>query len=63
MVLYQYHAENLGSMIRGSAHGQYLASIGMNRDLELCATVDLYNRVPFFSDGKLVMEPDNDQTQ
>ncbi len=40
---------------RGSEHGRFLASIGLEADLEACARVDATNTVPVLGEGKLAV--------
>ena len=54
LILYRYYSKNLLAMLKCSSHGQYLASIHMEKDLAICASVDLYDVVPVLSGECLV---------
>ncbi|MCJ7788835.1 MAG: 2-phosphosulfolactate phosphatase [Candidatus Atribacteria bacterium] len=50
-VLYKKFGNNILEMLRKSQHGRYLESIGLRKDLEFCAQLDIFNIVPIFRDG------------
>ena len=52
-VLYKKFGNNILEMLRKSQHGQYLESIGLRKDLEFCAQLDIFNIVPIFRDGQI----------
>jgi len=52
-ILYQYYKDSLLDMINNSAHGRYLASIGMEKDLSLCAALNSIPVLPRLIDGKV----------
>jgi len=52
-ILYQYHKDSIPEMIRESAHGRYLASIGMEQDLPVCAALNSIPVLPRLIDGKV----------
>lgn len=54
LILYRYYSKEVLTMLKGSSHGQYLASIHMEDDLAICASVDLYDVVPVLSGECLV---------
>lgn len=37
--------------VKNSDHGKYLASIGLDEDVEICATIDKYPVLPYLKDG------------
>ena len=52
-ILYQTHREDLSGMLKNCYHGQRLASIGLGKDLEFCAQMDLVDVVPHLVDGRI----------
>jgi 2-phosphosulfolactate phosphatase len=52
-VLYKKFGNNILEMLRKSQHGRYLESIGLRKDLEFCAQLDIFNIVPIFRDGQI----------
>ena|GEM_PF-4195066 len=62
-ILYRHYAGRIGEMIRISVHGRYLRSIGMGRDLAVCAAIDRYGIVPILKDGYLQTDTVHGETQ
>jgi 2-phosphosulfolactate phosphatase len=52
--LYDDYRDDLLAMLKGAAHGRYLAAIGYADDLEIAARVDTLDVVPEMSDGRIV---------
>jgi 2-phosphosulfolactate phosphatase len=53
VVLYQHLNGSLVQLLRESTHGQYLASLGFEEDLDFCAQVDSLPIVPTLVEGKI----------
>lgn len=62
VLLYREFGKDLQEMIRKCDHGSYLISIGMENDLQLCASDSVLPVVPVLKDGKLV-KPKTDKQQ
>ena len=41
-------------MLRKSQHGQSLEGIGLEKDLEYCSSVDVFDIVPIFKNGMII---------
>ncbi len=54
-ILYQVHCDDLLGMLKNCYHGRSLASIGLGKDLEFCAQMDLVDVVPHLVDGQIVV--------
>jgi 2-phosphosulfolactate phosphatase len=54
LLLARRHGGDLLSMLKKCDHGQYLASIGMEGDLPLCAADSVTDVVPMLKDEKLM---------
>jgi 2-phosphosulfolactate phosphatase len=52
-IMYDHFKDGILEMVRGSAHGKYLAAIGMERDLPVCAQLNSIPVLPRFIDGKM----------
>lgn len=52
-ILYQAHRDDLIGMLKNCYHGRYVASIGLGKDLEFCAQIDLVDVVPHLVDGQI----------
>jgi len=44
---------DIGDVVRSSAHGLRLAELGFEQDLEFCAHIDKYNSVPLVLEGRI----------
>jgi 2-phosphosulfolactate phosphatase len=55
--VHHHHGGDLKSALRNSAHGRYLASIGFEDDLDVCAALDTLDLAPELIDGRIVAEP------
>lgn len=53
LVLYEHLDGSLTQVLRESTHGQYLASLGFDADLEYCAQIDSLPVVPTLVEGKI----------
>ncbi len=58
-LLYREFGKDLQQMVRDCDHGKYLISIGMENDLQLCASDSVLPVVPVLKDGKLVQIKQN----
>lgn len=58
LILYEKHRNALVDMVRESEHGRYLAGIGMQDDLPVCAEVNRLPVLPLFTDGKIRLQKD-----
>ncbi len=52
-LLYAEHKHDIPAMVRNCEHGAYLASIGFEDDLEVCAAVDRLDAVPVVREGRI----------
>ena len=53
LLLYEQYKESIGDLVAQSQHGRYLASIGMEADLPVCADVNRIPVLPVYKDGKI----------
>jgi len=44
---------DVGEVVRNSSHGQRLAELGFEADLEFCSRIDKYGTVPIVLDGRI----------
>lgn len=51
----QASLEGIGSFVKATEHGQYLAEIGMGSDLESCVALNQYPILPKYKNGKIVI--------
>jgi len=54
-ILYRHFEDSILDMVKSSAHGKYLESIGMGKDLPLCASLNSLPVLPRFLDGKICL--------
>lgn len=47
------HSTDISTTLKGCKHFEYLKSIGFEGDMEHCFTMDKYNIVPEYTDGKI----------
>ncbi len=52
-ILYKSFSRSINKMLRNSDHGQYLISIGFEKDLKVCAAVDSIPVLPAFDKGAI----------
>ncbi|MGD9142045.1 MAG: 2-phosphosulfolactate phosphatase [bacterium] len=52
-LLYLEHKASVPELVRNCEHGKYLAGIGFEKDLEVCAAVDSLNTLPVVSEGRI----------
>ena len=52
-VLYEHYRADILGMLKNCEHGQYLASIGLDADLEFCAQSDITGVIPISRDGRI----------
>ncbi len=50
------NSENISITLAGTKHYEYLKSIGFTGDMEHCFTMDKYNILPFYNDGKIIVK-------
>jgi len=55
-ILYEYYEGDIYGMISTCEWGRYLLSIGLERDLRLCAQIDSLKIVPVFKEGKIYLD-------
>lgn len=55
-ILYEYYEADIYGMLSTCEWGRYLQSIGLERDLRLCAQIDSLQIVPVFRDGKITVD-------
>jgi 2-phosphosulfolactate phosphatase len=53
LLLYRHYAHGLVDMAAGSMHGRFLSGLGLAADIPVCASVDVTETVPVFSDGRI----------
>ncbi len=51
--LWRNRSGDIGGLLRESAHGAYLATLGFEEDLEFCARLDALDCVPVLRDGRI----------
>lgn len=54
--LYRAYGDDFLRVFRLSEHGRILESLGMHRDLEFCASQNVFSSVPVFHDGALTLD-------
>ncbi|MBI5059587.1 2-phosphosulfolactate phosphatase [candidate division KSB1 bacterium] len=52
-LLYEKYSSDIPALHRECSHGQFLARIGYDEDLEICARVDTHPIIPTFIEGKI----------
>lgn len=50
------NSKNIPTTLAGTKHYEYLKSIGFTGDMEHCFTMDKYNILPFYNDGKIIVK-------
>ena len=55
-VLYEYYENDIYGMLSGCAWGQYLESVGLGKDVRICAQVDSSRLVPVYREGKICLD-------
>lgn len=55
LALEKAFGHDLPGLFRNCAHGRYLAAIGFEPDLEICATLDRFDVVPEFRGGRIFL--------
>jgi 2-phosphosulfolactate phosphatase len=55
-VLYEYYEGDIYGMLVGCAWGQYLESVGLGKDVRICAQVDFSRLVPVYREGKIFLD-------
>jgi len=53
LLLFEQFKNSIGDLVAQSQHGRYLASIGMEADLPVCADVNRIPVLPVYKDGKI----------
>jgi len=53
-ILYKHYGKDLLGMLKKSQHGKYLRSIGLEKDLQFCASINLFNIVPIYKNGAII---------
>ncbi len=51
LILYDKYSGHYLKLLRNCSHGQYLRSIGFEKDLNVCSRIDALNVVPVYKDG------------
>ena len=52
-LLYLEHKDSITDLLKRCEHGQYLRSLGFEKDLEACAAVDSLNTLPVVTEGRI----------
>ncbi len=52
-IMYKSYSRSINKMLRNSDHGQYLITIGFEKDLKVCAEVDSVPVLPVFDKGAI----------
>jgi 2-phosphosulfolactate phosphatase len=55
-VLYEYCEGDIYGMLAGCEWGQYLESVGLGKDVRICAQVDSSRLVPVYQEGKIFLD-------
>lgn len=55
-VLYEYFENDIYGMLLESEWGQYLESVGLGKDIRICARVDSSRLVPVYREGKIFLD-------
>ena len=55
-VLYEYYEGDIYGMLTGCDWGQYLESVGLGKDLRICARIDSSRLVPVYREGKIFLD-------
>jgi 2-phosphosulfolactate phosphatase len=55
-VLYEYYEGDIYGMLVGCDWGQYLKSVGLGKDLRICAQTDSSHLVPVYREGKIFLD-------
>lgn len=55
-VLYEYFENDIYRMLLESEWGQYLESVGLGKDIRICAQVDSSRLIPVYREGKIFLD-------
>ena len=55
-VLYEYCEGDIYGMLAGCEWGRYLESVGLGKDLRICAQIDSSRLVPVYREGKIFLD-------
>jgi 2-phosphosulfolactate phosphatase len=55
-VLYEYYESDIYGMLAGCDWGQYLESVGLGKDLRICAQIDSSRVVPVYREGRIFLD-------
>jgi 2-phosphosulfolactate phosphatase len=55
-LLYEYYESDIYGMLAGCDWGQYLESVGLGKDLRICAQVDSSRLVPIYREGRIFLD-------
>lgn len=55
-ILYEYFEGDIYGMLKASDWGQYLESIGLAKDVRICAQIDSSKLVPVYREGKIFLD-------
>ena len=55
-ILYEYFEGDIYGMLVASEWGQYLESIGLGKDVRICAQIDSSRLVPVYREGKIFLD-------
>jgi len=55
-VLYEYWEDDIYRMLVESEWGQYLESVGLAKDIRICAQIDSSRLVPVYREGKIFLD-------
>ena len=55
-VLYEYYEGDIHGMLAGCDWGQFLESVGLGKDLRICAQIDSSRLVPVYREGKIFLD-------
>lgn len=55
-ILYEYFEGDIYGMLLASEWGQYLESIGLAKDVRICAQIDSSRLVPVYREGKIFLD-------
>ena len=53
LVLYEKYSDDIPSVLQDSDHGDILIKNGFEKDLEYCSKIDMFDTIPYYSNGVL----------
>ncbi len=53
LVLYEKYSDDIPAVLQASDHGEILIKNGFEKDLEYCSKIDMFDTIPYYSNGVL----------